>query len=104
MKKKFIRGRESLAPYRWAAKFDETNQRDGRRVQMTLLWWKRPKVEHGEVFNLFNTRRQCRAWIEEAWGYLRTRPDLRAEPHGWRMPRPVRVSVTVTEVCRDPRR
>ena len=28
----------------------------------------------------------------------RKRPDLRAEPHGWRVPRPVRVSVAVTEL------
>lgn len=42
---------------------------------------------------LRNTKREAGEWIEEHYGYLRNRPDLRAEPHGWRMPRPVRVDV-----------
>ena len=42
---------------------------------------------------LFRTRRECRAWIEEHHGYIRRRPDLQAPPHRWRMPRAVMVSV-----------
>lgn len=45
---------------------------------------------------LFPTRKAAASHIEEKWGYLKDRPDLRAEPHGWRMPRPVRVTVAVT--------
>jgi hypothetical protein len=42
---------------------------------------------------LFRTRREARAWIEREYGYIRRRPDLRAEPHGWRMPVAVRVEI-----------
>ena len=42
---------------------------------------------------LFRTRRECRAWIEEHHGYIRNRPDLKAAPHYWRMPRAVMVSI-----------
>lgn len=42
---------------------------------------------------LFRTRRECRAWIEEHHGYIRTREDLRRPPHNWRMPRAVKVDV-----------
>jgi hypothetical protein len=47
---------------------------------------------------LFETRHEARAYIENKYGYLRTRPDLRREPFGWRMPIPVRVTVTVERV------
>ncbi len=40
---------------------------------------------------LFRTRRECRAWIEEHHGYIRERPDLKAM--GFRMPRAVMVSI-----------
>lgn len=44
---------------------------------------------------LFDSRADARAWIAERYGYLRDRPDLRAEPHGWKMPKAVRATVTV---------
>lgn len=44
---------------------------------------------------LFRTRSEAREWIEKEYGYLRTRPDLQAEPHGWKMPIPVRVVIGV---------
>lgn len=82
----------------WAAKSDETNRLDGRKVRLRIRWWNAPKQVHGQPFMLFHTRRECRAWITEEFGYIRRRPDLQAEPHGWRVPKPVRVTVTVTEV------
>ena len=42
---------------------------------------------------LFRTRRECRDFIEQEFGYIKTRPDLQTEPHGWRMPVAVRVGV-----------
>lgn len=42
---------------------------------------------------LFRTREQAREWIDALYGYIRHRHDLRKQPHGWRMPRPVRVIV-----------
>jgi len=46
---------------------------------------------------LFRTREQARDWIRRHYGYLRGRPDLRREPHGWRMPKPVKVTIAVAE-------
>lgn len=46
---------------------------------------------------LFRTRSTARAWIEEHYGYIARRPDLRKEPHGWRTPQAVRVIVTISE-------
>jgi len=43
---------------------------------------------------LFRTRKVAVLWIREKFGYIAKRPDLRAWPHGWRMPLPVRVSVS----------
>lgn len=42
---------------------------------------------------LFATKKEARAYAERNYGYIKTRPDLRQEPHGWRMPEPVRVAV-----------
>lgn len=54
---------------------------------------------------LFFTRREARAHITKECGFIKTRPDLRAEPHGWKMPRAVRVAVTLREVvARQPAR
>jgi hypothetical protein len=47
---------------------------------------------------LFKTRREARAFIEKKYGYIRHRPDLRREPHGWRMPQPVRVTVAMADL------
>ena len=67
------------------------------------LWYSRNKLdgvaEHllgvGGVPILFRSRLGARGWIEDHYGYVRTRADLRREPHGWRLPRAVRVEVRV---------
>ncbi len=51
-------------------------------------------------FKTFLTRKAAREWAEKHFGYIKGRKDLRIEPHCWRMPRPVRVKVTVEEVAR----
>lgn len=56
----------------------------------SILW------DHRAVL-LFHTRSEARKWITEHYGYIRTRPDLRGGPWYWRMPRAVRVLVTITE-------
>ena len=45
---------------------------------------------------LFKTRREAKAWIDENYGYIKTRKDLRAYPHGWRLPIPVKVHLGYT--------
>lgn len=47
---------------------------------------------------IFKTRLAARAWLEEHYGYMRTRKDLKTYPHDWKMPRVVRVKLTVEEI------
>lgn len=68
-----------------------------------VLWRSRNKrdgvTEHIIFDNciplMYRTRQQARDTIKQRWGHLLDRGDLRAEPHGWRMPVPVRILVTV---------
>lgn len=45
---------------------------------------------------LFRTRIAAREYIDKHYGYIRTRPDLQEQPHGWRIPVPVRVKINTT--------
>lgn len=44
---------------------------------------------------LFTTRKQAREYIEQKYGYIRKREDLRIAPHWWRMPIAVRMTITL---------
>jgi hypothetical protein len=46
---------------------------------------------------MFRTRRACREWITDRYGYIREREDLRKPPHGWHLPKAVKVFVQVHE-------
>ena len=48
---------------------------------------------------LFRTRAQARAYRDKEWGYFRTRTDLRGAPFHWRLPRVIKVDVTIREVA-----
>lgn len=63
----------------WAAKWSQTNQLDGHREHLILFDWRT-----GLPSRIFKTRSECRTWIEQEYGYIRERPDLRAEPHCWK--------------------
>jgi hypothetical protein len=57
--------------------------------------WLDGDPDHVTRTKLFETRRAAREHIQLAYGYFAERPDLYAEPHGWRMPQAVRVVVSV---------
>jgi hypothetical protein len=40
---------------------------------------------------IFHSREEARKFSNERFGYIKVRKDLRVEPHGWRMPRPVKL-------------
>jgi hypothetical protein len=84
----------------WAVEVHCRNRLDGDRRH--LMWDHEPSEPF--CYRLFRTRQECRAWIDKHHGYLRDRPDLRAEPFGWRMPQAVRVEVnrTVTSTRETP--
>jgi len=80
-------------PYRWAIQWRSDNKLDGYTER--FLWdWKDPDRVSPI---LFRTRREARAFINERYGYIRERPDLKSEPHGWKCPRPIKVRVTLDQ-------
>jgi hypothetical protein len=80
-----------------------------RSYLWAALWWQRGGLsgdsEHllneGCLPKLFRTRRECRSWINRRYGYIKNSQHLRKYPHGWRLPKPVKVSITVTDPDRD---
>lgn len=79
----------------WAAKWSQTNRLDGRREHL-CLW-------HLRKMQIFQTRQECRDFIEQEYGYIRKRPDLKREPHCWRVPKAVKVRVVETKRRPSPR-
>ena len=83
-----------LAFTRWGALWRSENELDGR-TRHIICDHERPV--------LFITRDEARAWIREEYAWLKKRGDLRREPHGWRMPVPVRVEIRLADM-RDAKR
>ena len=51
----------------------------------------------------FKTRNKARGYAQQKYGYIRSRRDLRQEPHGWRLPRPVKILGLILEGAREGR-
>jgi len=73
---------------RWALEWNSRNQLDGDR--RFFMW-------NGDCPHLFRTREDARQFVAEKYSYIAKRPDLKAEPHGWRTPRVVKVRVELRE-------
>ena len=73
----------------WGIMWRSDNRLDGKTRRLQHVPEKWPTV--------FRTRREAREFIEKRWGYIRTRPDLRKEPHGWKIPIPVKVELGLAE-------
>lgn len=71
--------------YLWAGQWYSNNQLDGARKH--ILYENRLPM-------LFRTRSECREWIKLKYGYIKERPDLRGEPHGWHYPQAIKVFVS----------
>lgn len=59
---------------------------------------------YGEFFigatngwQVFSTRAEARSFRDEKYGYIKDRPDLKAEPFGWKLPRVVKVIISIRE-------
>jgi hypothetical protein len=77
---------------------------DYKAVRFAVVWRSRNTLDgYHEHFvttsracvDLYRTRKEAREAAEATFGYIRDRPDLKAEPHGWMMPVVRRVIVTV---------
>ena len=67
---------------RWGLLWRSSSHRHGQRE--SLLW-------DGIQPLIFPNRSAARQYSRRKYGYINTRPDLRAEPYGWRMPSPVHI-------------
>lgn len=76
----------------WAVEFRTESLRSGSKRFLVR------KVPGQLLPSLFRTRQDARKFAEEQLGYIRKRPDLQAEPHGWKPPRVVKVKIAI-DVC-----
>ena len=74
---------------RWGIEWHSKNKLDGDKRQ--IIW------SAGKPL-FFITRQEAREYIKKEYGYFRDRPDLQAEPHGWKMPKAVKVEVIVRKI------
>jgi len=77
----------------WAILHHSVNALDGDRSNFAGT------TGHPSRTLLFESRDEARKALKARWGYIAQRPDLRREPHGWRMPRVVRVAVSVEMIA-----
>ena len=68
----------------WAAEWYSKNKLDGERRHI---------IYANGVPALFRSRRACRNFINDQYGEIRDRSDLREEPHGWGIPKAIKVIV-----------
>jgi len=69
---------------RWGVMWSHKNRKDGACKHIIC--------ENG-IPPLFRTRKEAREFIAKTYGYIKDSPTLRKEPHGWRMPVPIRVEI-----------
>ncbi len=73
--------------YAWGLLWQQDNQLDGHREFLI------GDADTPARRLLFSSRKAARAACEARYGYISQRADLRAEPHGWKMPKVVRVRI-----------
>ncbi len=54
-------------------------------------------IHHNYLPALFTTKKEAKEFIKHHYGYIAKRKDLRHEPHGWRMPKIVKLKISVTK-------
>ena len=71
----------------WGAIWRSENRVDGKREH--------PLMGPSGLPWIFKSRREAQNYIDMTYGYIRRRPDLRAEPHGWKIPVARKIKVRV---------
>ena len=83
--------------YAWAILFASDNVIDGKRAHLGGgAGRSRHEAFMGYRTMAFATRAAARRHINENYACF-SRPDLRAEPHGWKMPKAVRVKIMIEQ-------
>lgn len=76
----------------WGILERSENRLDGKREWLSTNDWCSDAVVRTR---LFATRQEARKVCDKEFGYIKERADLRAEPHGWKTPKIVKVKVTI---------
>jgi len=84
----------------WAIKCAYDNLSEGYQEHIECDWKRKEATRTGLPWLIFRTRAEARAYREDRYGYLRDRPDLKLEPFGWKMPKVIKVIVSIKE-CTD---
>lgn len=71
---------------RWGAMWHSKNRLDGLREHILFTDDCKPA--------LFHTKAEAMSYIKLKYGYIAKRQDLREEPHGWRVPKPVKLKIS----------
>lgn len=79
----------------WGILWRSENRLDGKTEYLIGEGFDRTRKLSPVRTLLFQTRKEARRFCDETLGYIKTRPDLRAEPHGWKTPKVVKVIITV---------
>ena len=69
----------------WGVLWRSSNTLDGKREYFLY------DADRGPGPVMFRSRSEARAYRDKEYGYIRKRIDLKLEPHGWKLPRVVRV-------------
>jgi hypothetical protein len=73
----------------WAIQRGSTNLLDGHRTYLD------GDPVCASRTRLFRNRAAARDYAKQHYSYIKDREDLQREPHGWHVPRVVRVTVTI---------
>jgi len=80
----------------WGILWRSESQLDGKDEHLIGTWpYGAPIQYQGYNTAVFRTRDDARKFLQEHYGFIKNRPDLRKEPHGWKMPKIVKVDVSV---------
>ena len=82
----------------WAIKWRSVNKLDGDCSHLMGEPRSFQTEKSGYKIMCFETRQQARDHVRQHYSYIKDRKDLQREPHGWRMPQVVKVSVSVQEI------
>jgi hypothetical protein len=72
---------------RWAILWQSENKLDGKTEYL---------ICDGGLPTIFETREDARVAVTAGYGYIKYRKDLQQEPHGWKVPKVVRVKIQYT--------
>ena len=78
-----------------------SNYKSSTREGWGILWQSKNRLdgitEHLLIENcypvLFRTRQEASKYRDEKYGYIRVREDLREEPHGWKLPKVIKLKI-----------